>query len=64
MPFGNEEEAVDQLLAEAQARARVVADRERGSLRGAAADAMQTAPIKTIALAAMAGLIVGALWKL
>lgn len=62
MPFGNEEEALDQLMAEAQVRA-AQPDPRRDTLRASAERAVRTAPWTTVAATVVAGFIAGALWK-
>ena len=62
MPFGNEEEMLDQITAEVQV---VAAEPEDlvSNLWAAAEKSLKEDPWATVAVAALIGLIAGALWK-
>ena len=62
MPFGNEEEMLDQLAAEAQV---VAAEPEHvaKNLRAAAKKSLKENPWATLAVAILTGFAAGALWK-
>lgn len=62
MPFGNEEEMLDQLAAEAQVVASEPEDLA-SNLRAAAEKSLKENPWATLAVAALMGLIAGAVWK-
>lgn len=62
MSFGNEEEPLDQLMAEAKART-VASDSSQDGLRAAVSRSFRDDTLVTISLAIVIGFIAGALWR-